>query len=243
MHNNKLNILEINFSRAWGGLEMQMPIIAQGLKKLGHNVTVVCPKLSPAEKAAGQYGLKIINLENKIKYLDLFAVWKLKNIIKENKIDIVHSHMAKDLWMIVPAARMAGCKKIYFTRHIESHYRKKDIFHFILHRSLTGAVAITDAVKKSLIDTTHIVPERIEVIYCGVNIGKVKQKSLPRPSWNSNKGRGLSENILRKEYKISEDCLLIGTIGRLQEGKGQEYILRAAPAILKKFPELKIFLV
>lgn len=222
-----MNILEINFSRAWGGLEMQMPIIARGLKDLGHNVIVVCPKSSPAENAASQYGLKIINLENRIRYLDLFVIWKLKDIIEKNKIDVVHSHMAKDLWLIVPAARMAGCKKIYWTRHIESHYRKKDMFHFVLYRSLTGVIAITDAVKKTLIDTTYIAPEKIEVIYCGVDVRKL----IPQG------------NILKEEYKIPGDYLLIGVVGRLQNGKGQEHVLRAAPAVLKKFPKLKIFIV
>ncbi|MEW6086878.1 MAG: glycosyltransferase family 4 protein [bacterium] len=230
MDKNKLNILEINFSRAWGGLEMQMPIIAGGLKELGHNVIVACPGMSPAEKAASQLGLRVINLENKIKYFDLPVILKLKNIIRDNKIDVVHSHMAKDLPVIIPAGKMAGCKKIYFTRHIESHYRKKSVFHFILYRSLTGAIAITNAVKESLIETTHIIPEKIDVIYCGINVEKFRQ-------------RALQGNILRKEYNVPEDFYMIGVVGRLQDGKGHEYMLRAMPEVIKKIPKIKIFIV
>jgi glycosyltransferase involved in cell wall biosynthesis len=230
MNNKKLNILEINFSRAWGGLEMQMPVTARELEKIGHKVIVVCPEGSPAEKAAKNDNLRIICLENKIKYIDLSAIWKLRNIIKENKIDIIPSHMAKDLWIIILAGQMAGCKKIYFTRHIESHYRKKDIFHYIIHRSLAGAIAITGAVKESLMDTTHIIPEKIEVIYCGIDVEKFRQ-------------RAQRENILRKEYNIAEKCHLIGVVGRLQEGKGHEYMLRAIPLVLKNIPDFKVFVV
>ncbi|MDD5773425.1 MAG: glycosyltransferase family 4 protein [bacterium] len=230
MHNKILNILEINFSRAWGGLEMQMPITARALGEIGHNVIVVCPEGSQAEKAAKKDNLRIINLENRLKYIDLSAIWKLKKIIKENKIDIVHSHMAKDLWIVIPAGKMAGCKKIYFTRHMESHYRKKDIFHNVLYRSLAGAIAITGAIKESLIDTTHIIPEKIDVIYCGIDVEKFRQKALHK-------------NILRKEYNIAEDYYLIGVVGRLQDGKGHEYMLRAIPAILKNIPKVKIFIV
>lgn len=230
MQNKKLNILEINFSTAWGGLEMQLPVIGGGLKALGHNVVVACSKGSRIAEKVGQLGLKVVYLENRLKYVDLFAIWRLIKIIKENKIDVIHCHMGRDLWLAVPSAKIAGCRKIFFTCHMESNYRKRDLLHFFLHRSITGAVAITEKVKECLINTTHIPPGKIKVIYCGLDLDKYHPGSFPG-------------NILRKEYGFPEDFILIGIVGRLDEGKGQEYLLKAAPLVLNKFPRVKFIIV
>lgn len=52
-----------------------------------------------------------------------------------------------------------------------------------------------------------------------------------------------NRNIFRNEIGVSNDTVLIGTVGRVNYNKGQEVLIRAIPYILKKTSNFKVVIV
>lgn len=72
---------------------------------------------------------------------------------------------------------------------------------------------------------------RVEVIYPGVEVAS----DAPDPAW--------ARLSVRREFGLAPDSVLIACVSRLQPGKGQIVLLRAASEMLWRFPQVKILLV
>ncbi len=49
--------------------------------------------------------------------------------------------------------------------------------------------------------------------------------------------------VIRKEFNIGEDELIIGTVGRIDPGKGYEYFLESARIVLQDFKNIRFLVV
>ena len=51
------------------------------------------------------------------------------------------------------------------------------------------------------------------------------------------------DSDIRRTFGLTDDTMLIGTVGRLVWQKGYEYLIRAIPGLIKEGRELKIMIV
>ncbi len=87
-------------------------------------------------------------------------------------------------------------------------------------------IAASNTIKKEIIKFYKIKPKKIEVVSDGVDLKKFKKtKKLER------KAEQLKKKLMLKEKKI------ILFAGRLVPQKGIQYLIKAMPLIIKKFPE------
>jgi len=77
----------------------------------------------------------------------------------------------------------------------------------------------------------HIPREKIQVIANGIDIGKYRKLD--------------PEAIRAKKtaLHLPVDAPIIGTVTRLREEKGNEFLIRAAPDVLKRFPQARFLIV
>ena len=156
--------------------------------------------------------------------LDRIALKKIKEIIKDFKPDIVHTHAAKAGALGRKAAYNAGIKQIYHTFHghvFHSYFGKikTNIYKKIerdLAKKTTKIIAISPIQKEELSKVHKICkPEKIEVIPLGFDLSKFyKNKEAKREKF-------------RKKWRIKDSEVAIGIIGRLAPIKNHLFLLKA----------------
>ncbi len=194
------------------------------------SVELLCIEESRMQIEANNLGL-IIHPVKASGYLHPFTTLKISSLIKKNKYDLIHTQASKDLWLLVPALKIAQSKiPLFLTKHMGSFIVKKDFMHRFLYKRVTRAFAISTVIKNNLMDTTPLVLDKIELLYNGVDVVKFNPEIAKRES-------------IRKEFKISENEIVIGMIARFSPGKGHEEFLESVKILSSKFSNLKFIIV
>lgn len=188
------------------------------------DLIVIIPKDSELKTELEKTKVRLIEIDGlKDKSWDFKALFKLIEIFREERPDIVHTHASSTARL---AAKFVKDCKIVFTRHSVfpvSERIKKGIGRFIYKTSnellSDKIIAVAEAAKDNLTEG-GIDPERIDVILNGVE--EIKEIS------NEDKAK------LKEKYEIKDDEKVIGIIARLEEVKGHETFIEAAKILLNE---------
>lgn len=225
-----MKILYSCLSESWGGMEMITLTFVKELLKRDCSVILLCVENSRIHLEANKN--KIITHPIKISPTNFFKNLKtIAAIIKSEKFDLIHTQASKDLWLIVPALKLAGSKiPLVLTKQVGSFVIKKDLIHSFLYKRVDKAFAISNVIKKNLIDTTPLTEDKIEIVFNGIDTDKFSPE-------NSNRKK------IRDEFEVKDDEILIGMLARFSPGKGHEEFLQAAEILSKKYSHLKFIMV
>ncbi|MBP9580740.1 MAG: glycosyltransferase family 4 protein [Ignavibacteriaceae bacterium] len=217
-------------SKSWGGMEMITLTFIRKLLERNFRVELLCIEESRMQIEANNLGI-IIHPVRASGYLHPFTTLKISSLIKKNNYDLIHTQASKDLWLLVPALKIAqSIIPLFLTKHMGSFIVKKDFMHRFLYERVTKAFAISTVIKNNLMDTTPLVPDKIELLYNGVDVEKFNPE-IAKPE------------SIRKEFKINENEIVIGMIARFSPGKGHEEFLESAKILSSKFSNLKFIVV
>jgi len=160
-----------------------------------------------------------------------FNILKLTGIIKKENFDLVHTHASKDLWLLIPALKLSLKNiPIFLTKHVGSFIIKKDFLHRFIYKRVSNVFAISNVIKKNLLETCPIDESKVTLLHNGIDINHYKQSEEMKESG-------------RKEWGIKKNDLLIGMMGRFTPGKGHEEFLNAAKQLNKKHDNLKFIVI
>lgn len=186
-----------------------------------YEVKVVLPEnslLRPAVLALDTPVIEVAGMADKS--LSLSAIRNLKQVIRSEAPQIVHTHGAVSGRV---AAKGTGAKIIY-TRHSAfplspkvTHGVGKFLYKHINEHYADRIIAVSDACRQNLIDG-GIDEAIIDTMMNGV-------EPVPRKS---------AEEIaaLKVQYGIPEDAFVLGILARIEEYKGHIHILRAMELLL-----------
>jgi glycosyltransferase involved in cell wall biosynthesis len=232
-----LKILHTNFHRGWGGQPSRILMLSQVLKERGHHVTLAVPRGSVLASRAREAGIEVFDrLEfRKPKFLfkALRDVAVLSRHLRGARYDLIDAHGSQDVWTTVVARRIAGVSvPLVFTRHNTKRVRD----HLFNRRLYARHVDHLIVVSRSVLERYEpffrkgvLAPERVSVV-----------PSAYRPDRFH---PGVSGGRVRTELGFAPDVPLVGVVGRLVADKGQDDLLKAAPAILKMRPATRFLLV
>lgn len=172
---------------------------------------------------------------------DRAAYKKIKEIIKEYKPDIVHTHAAKAGALGRKAAFACKVPVVIHTFHghvFHSYFGrvKTMIFKFIerrLAKKSDGIIAISEIQKKELSEIHKICPaSKISVIPLGFDLEKF------HINWVE------SRKITREKFKIEENEVAITIVGRLAPIKNHTLFLDVIEQVLQKTSKkVRVFIV
>lgn len=216
-----VRILHVSSARDYGGGEKHLIDLCGGLQARGHDIFVA---LRPTNR--WQARLDFLPVENilHVSLRNSFGVLSAQRIaefVSDNRIEIVHAHVARDYIPASLACRMSKTTKFVLTRHVL--FPLKPFYRFALS-NLAKAVAVSSAVETNL--QKIFPPQKIALIQNGIEIER----------WATADAGKLRETF-RSSHNISPDALIVGTVGELIELKGQREFVLAARQVAAKFPE------
>lgn len=227
----KKNILIVNSSSIYGGGEYFVLKLSAELKYRNYNVLAGCKKdsiLLQKLKAQNTETVEIDFPENGSGNL-----WKnvsrIKNIIKEKNIDIIHSNTGYDRTAAAFAARGTKAKHITSCHSLES--LSHNLTHFVRNKLYTNHFIADGESIKRLITTKNKIPaSKVTVVHNGIDPDEMKRNNELRKK-------------VRYEFNIAENDIVIGGVGRLVEFKGFKYLLTAFKIIREKNTNTKLLIV
>jgi glycosyltransferase involved in cell wall biosynthesis len=162
---------------------------------------------------------------------DIAAYRKIKEIIKEFKPDIVHTHASKAGTLGRLAAASCGVKVIVHTFHghvFHSYFGKaktefyKNIERYLAKKS-SKIIAISNRQKEELtIEHKICNADKVVVVPLGFDLDRFQQNQSEKRA------------IFRSYYNLADDEIAIGIIGRLVPVKGHALFLESIKKVLDK---------
>lgn len=155
------------------------------------------------------------------------TIAQMIKLLKRNKIDIVHANGFTTFIISGMAAKFLGIPVIWHVRDILDSGKVRNFLAAVGNLLTTKIIVVSDAVGKmfSQDDKRH---EKVIKIYNGVDI----------EAFNPN----LNGDEVKLEFNLKSQPI-VGTIGRLVELKGHEYLLEAVAEVVKIFPNAKFLIV
>jgi glycosyltransferase involved in cell wall biosynthesis len=218
-----LKILQISSADSLGGGERHLADLANGLAARGHDVYVT---LRPASalikelKGLAKKNVTTLPLRNS---LDAKSARDLSRQVRENNIQIVHAHMARDYPLAAYAASHNPRSRLIITRHVMFPLNR---LHRITLSKAMRIIAVSHAVAAQLRADKVAPAEKITVVLNGIDTARFAKA---RAEFNRRKFYDV--------WNLPAHSMLVGTVGELTPLKGQEDLIRAAARVLKGFPK------
>jgi glycosyltransferase involved in cell wall biosynthesis len=227
-----MKILHVINTLSAGGAELHLLTLCQYLKRLGVETVVAYLKegrgsrpLRPDFEAAG---IPVFYLGGES--VDFVRPWlQLQRLLKQEKPDILHTHLPRaDLLGFL--TRLIGFSGSWvcsvhgiYANHWRGH-KTLPLFKLIW-RQADRVIAISRAVKEWLVKDCGLAPEKVQVVYYGI---EPERWSLPSQD-------------LRSKWELNGQ-LLVGTVGRLEPVKGHDILIRAMPSVVQQFPQATLLI-
>src|SRR5680860_64890 len=216
-----------------GGMETSVINLSKGLEKAGHEVYIFAPEYpnyKDEEKNIFRYKSIRFNYGGYFYVIPIPFGSKMKEIIKELKLDILHSHQPYSLGSEALKFSKELNIPLVFTYHIKyedySHYiplvpgfiAKKYIRKVTVGYSnkCDNVIAPSTAIKKLLRD--HKITAPISIIPSGINIDNFANATGQRDS-------------IREKYNIKPEEIMLITASRLVEEKNIKFLIESFSSV------------
>jgi len=229
-----MNVLYSCLSQSWGGMEMFTINAVKKLIEKDFSVVLLCYPNSKIYQKAVQENIETFPIKAS-GYFHPFEIIKIAKLISNPpglaNFDVVHTQASKDLWVLSPALKLANSNiPLFLTKQVGSFIVKKDLLHKFIYKRVTTVFAISEVIRRNLLDTVPISQEKIKLLHNAVDTSEFNPQKY-------------DAKIVRNEFGIREDQIVIGMLARFSKGKGHEEFLLAAKNLCKKYPNLKFMIV
>lgn len=222
-----LAIIELISAReAWGGIEQHALDLARGLKERGHKVVFATRPVDFVIERYRQVG-EVFNFPIK-GAADLTTIRGLAALIRQERIDIIHTHTSRDAWTAVFAAMTAGRGRVVTTRHVPLA-AKTDFFHRWFYNRLAAIICVSQYVRAILLSRSPRFDQaKVRVIYPGIRLERLAAGAADK---------------FRRLWGVGGSEFLIGYVGRITVEKGLDDLVAAAVELKRRQIAFKMVLV
>ncbi len=212
-----MRILHISSARSIGGGERHLIDLTSGLVERGHEVFVALRRGAPVKQMLTSIAPDHIFEIGLRHALDFGSALKLSKIIRENKIEIVHAHLARDYPLAALAMRHNSGVQLVLTRHVLFPLGKIHVLTFL---RVSKIIAVSHAVARALSKQPRFPKEKIRIVHNGIDVGRIDEQ-LERFD---------RESVLGK-LGLPLHRPLVASVGELNPLKGHEDFIAAASRV------------
>ena len=217
---------------AAGGMVEHLLALSAGLVEAGHEVEVAAPAdtdIATAARAAG-FAVHPIPLVGPLHPVhDPLAISAVRRIVHAGAYDLVHAHGFKAGFVGRLGARLGGARTFVLTAHNHVLFRddtpaSAKARYRLVERALSGLVtryiAVSDSIRRELVDGYGLPAERIDTVRNGVD---------PAP-FMAPADRGAA----RAALGIGDDTVAVGLAARFSAQKGLRHLVDATPILRRE---------
>ncbi|MDD5246362.1 MAG: glycosyltransferase family 4 protein [Candidatus Omnitrophica bacterium] len=224
-----MNILLLTNHLNIGGVSSYALTLAMGLRERGHKVFIASGGGELSGRLA-QEGIGYLEVPLKTKAeinpKIIYSMFKLADLARQEKIEIIHANTR--VTQVLAALLKRRCRLPYIsTCH---GYFKRRLLRRVFPCWGSRVIAISEPVKRHLIDDFVVNEKMIRVVYNGIDLKRFNPVSEEE----------------RKAAKLSlglGERPVIGIIARLSDVKGHIYLIKAMEKVLLVFPRAQLLIV
>lgn len=194
--------------------------LCERLAQQGHRITLVCRENSQVREYVTDMPIEVVlSAQHRIPTDELR---RIATIVKQEQVDLIHAHMSRAQFFGVLLKHMTGvpCVATAHCQAIKAHRMFND---FVISNS--------EANRRTQMRKNFVRSSRIETVYCPIDLAGHKPLAA------------LERSAVRESLGASEETKLLGIIGSVCQRKGHDLLLRALPAVLHKFPQVRVAMV
>ncbi len=232
MSSDLLNVMLFTGARVRYGAEEHMLTLLRELSRRDFRLFIACPpELAQSIKhdLPSDVQLFEVPLGQGSRFKDAS---RLARLLKDNKIDVLHSHMSFSSRFASPIGWFCRVPLVLETPHVAENWRKGWLTSSYLPDRIFGNfvdyfVAVSEANGRYLADTKGLPKKKVVVIRNGCDLARFKAASGDR-------------STLRHKFGYSDDDPILIVPARLEPQKGHSVLIDAVPLICQQFPNLKV---
>jgi len=219
----------------WTGLTAYARLLAEGLARRGHQVTVLTARyVKELPKEEVHNGVRIVRLEPLMRLsrgviMPSFPL-VVYRLIKEHDVVQMHTPLLESPLITTLAGRLG--KKVVFTHHGDLVMPSglfdqfvESVVTWLMTQALKGSTRVTIHTKDYADNSPFLSPFKDKLVYV------LPPVEIPEP---------VPEQVAawRRELQV-ENCKLVGFAGRFVEEKGFDFLLKSIPYVLESMPDVK----
>ena len=227
-----VNVMHIIEDLENGGAERVLVTLVSGLDPQRFRPVVCCltKKGRMAAELEGR-GIPVVTM-NKRPKLDLAMLLRLRQMMRAQKIAIVHTHVfTANLWGRL-AAILARVPVLITHEHstftVENRYRRW--IESGLMRRTHKMIAVSENLRRRFVSEGRFAPDAVMTIHNGVRLQSSPLSEARREQ-------------LRQELGLEKFDHVIGTVGRFEPRKNYPLLIEAMPMILQQHPSAALLMI
>jgi glycosyltransferase involved in cell wall biosynthesis len=223
-----MKILHINTERTWRGGEQQTLYLLRSLKDRQIHCHLVSQPDTPMTNRAAAAGIEVIPVAMHGE-ADLAAGIRLNRLIRTHRYDIVHSHTSHAHTLAFMACIGRNICRLVTRRVDFTIFRNRFLaLNAIKYRYMADYyIAISHKIKSVMV-SDGIAADRIFVVHSGIDL---------------NRFAAATKDHLISEFGLNPEAPVIINVAHLAGHKGQQFLVRAIPLVLKEVPDARFFIV
>jgi len=227
-----VNVMHIIEDLENGGAERVLITLVSGLDSKRFRPVVCC--LTKKGRMAAELEARGIPVAamNKRPKIDLAMLFRLRQMMREQKIAIVHTHVfTANLWGRL-AAILAGVPVLITHEHstftVENRYRRW--IESGLMRRTHKMIAVSENLRRRLVSEGRLAPDAVMTIHNGLRLHSSRLNETRREQ-------------LRQELGLQKFAHLIGTVGRFEPRKNYPLLIAAMTMVLQRHPDTALLMI
>ncbi len=225
----RTNLMQITHDLAIGGLQQVVVNICRSIDREKFKVSVLCLRaLGEFVPDVQSLGIKVFSLPRTKRGADYLSFLKVAKILRQEKIDVIHTHNTQPFVDGTLGALFSGVKTIVHTDHARDFPDKRRYMfaEYMMSHFAYRVVGVSDHTSANLVNYEKISPKKVVTVANGIDGSRYQIR--------------IDRGEKRKELGIKSNGPIIGLGVRLTEQKGITYLLQAMPQVIKCFPDITL---
>jgi glycosyltransferase involved in cell wall biosynthesis len=218
-----VKILVVDLDTEWRGGQNQALLMLEGFQARSHQTELVSPEGSALGDRAKARGIRVHPVSPHFSRVS--AAVKIFELTKTGRFDIVHAneaHAVTAIWL----ARAHRRAPLVISRRVGYPIRKSALA-LSRYQAAARVLPISGWVAERLV-ASGINNEKMTVVYEGVEIPRLPPGEVRREA--------------RLLWGVTDDSPLLGCVGVLLPGKGQDLLIRVLADLRTEFPQAQLLL-
>jgi L-malate glycosyltransferase len=225
-----IRIIHVSAAASWRGGEQQLAYLLKAMKNQNVDQEVLCVKNSPLAEYCKKEKIKTTVFSKKSS-VNLSASLTLARLYKSRSQNcLVHCHDSHahniaflSAWLFSNPAPLIVHRRVDFP--VSASFLSKAKYN---HHSIKKFICVSEAIKDLLVPSLEK-PDKAVVIHSGIDLSRFDKAE--------------NKNLLRAEFKLSGNHILIGNVAAIAPHKDYYTFINTAEILLKANPDFHFFII